>query len=388
MSLWAVQTIAPCMSYVDNVVCNQVAVPRTWTGSQWQGTYNPALLVCPKHFNQTMQSSRVKFVYDPSADAYKMFAMLSCTPWPGWDARRYEFSADTGEWLNEEDVLGHVNMGDGESFVGVWGMSYTNQLSMGSYNKIYATRAETTAIVEINANSLERVTGGWSADPYKDWSPKTVYAQAVVNRVDGYLAGATAWNLDCWRNIGTTPERFGTLKLPGELSYMCWESKNYLWIICKDGVICKVDYTVPRFEMLSAVQNPESSALGYAIAFDTKRRRLCVFRVMPDASDGACQHQLEFYYPCVQPQRITAPVPVTSLKATGKEITFVSHIIGDAGEGCSPLNVSAELSGVENGSVKTPVSSSELNGRVTHRYQCPDEGATDTILLSAEVEDR
>jgi len=36
----------------------------------------------------------------------------------------------------------------------------------------------------------------------------------VVNRIDNLLAAAANWTLDCWRNIGTTPERFAQSGYP------------------------------------------------------------------------------------------------------------------------------------------------------------------------------
>ena len=145
----------------------------------------------------------------------------------------------------------------------------------------------------------EPATNGWWVDPYT-WNPKSIYGYAVVNRIDNLLAAAANWTLDCWRNISTTPERFAQLRLPNVLNYLAYESRNYCWVITQDGVICKADYQIPRWEMISTVQNPEADALKYFITYDTKRKRVVVFRQRPDAADGACQHQLEFYYPMVK----------------------------------------------------------------------------------------
>ena len=208
----------------------------------------------------------------------------------------------------------------------------------------------------------------------------------MVNRIDNLLAAAANWTLDCWRNISTTPERFAQLRLPNVLNYLAYESRNYCWVITQDGVILKADYQIPRWEMISTVQNPEADALKYFITFDTKRNRVVVFRQRPDAADGACQHQLEFYYPMVTADQLTQPVPVTSLRG-GNRILLVANLIGGAGEGVTPYTVTGELLSPVEGTLVTPFSNTELNGKVGFYYQPPDEGCTDTLELSVTVEE-
>jgi hypothetical protein len=376
MSLKLVRVISPCLSYIDGGACYPPPGPPP---AVWH--YNPALMTCPKHYLQGQSSSVPKFIYDPGDDKYKAFFGLSSTYWPSWDAQRAEWYAETGEWANSVAWLAR------STWVGVFGMSYSNRPGMGSFNKIYSTMNSTTAIWEVDPNSLLTVTNGWHVDPYYGgWNPRSIYNHAVVNRQDGYLIGGSSWTLDHWRNLNGTPERFATTRLPNTLAYMCYENRNYLWFITSDGVICKMDYKIPRYEMISTVQNPESISTGYAIAFDSKRKRVAVLRTMPDAVDGACQHQLEIYSPLVVATGMTDPVPVSSLK-TGKQITFVSHVIGDAGEGVTPFTVNANMADPVEGRLINAFSGTELNGRVSHRYQAPNEACTETLQLDVTVED-
>lgn len=337
---------------------------------------------CPRHYQQST-SKISNFFYDPGNDRLIAHVLLDTIYYPGWDARRYEFNAEDGAWINQAEAF-NTGIGNG-SWIGIWGAVYTQKATMGSFNKIYACRNNETDIREVMWEYAEPVAGGWSVNPYT-WNPKSIYSHAVVNRIDNLLASASAWTLDCWCNISTTPERFAQLRLPNVLNYLAYESRNYCWVITQDGVILKADYQIPRWEMISTVQDPEADTVNYFITFDTKRKRVVVLRQRPDAADGACQHQLEFYYPMVKPAQLTQPVPVTSLR-TGNRIILAAHLIGDAGEGLTPYTVEGEMAAPVEGRLTTPFSGTELNGRVCFQYQAPAEACTETLELAVTVEE-
>ena len=181
-------------------------------------------------------------------------------------------------------------------------------------------------------------------------------------------------------------ERFGILRLPNLISSLCYESRKYCWVITTDGVILKANYLIPRWEMISTVQNPSPDTLKYLIAFDTKRNRVVVLRIRPDAADGACQIQLEFYYPMVKPAYLTQPVPVSSLRS-GSRVILAANLIGDAGEGLTPYTVSGAMVAPVEGYLATPFSGTEMDGRVCFQYQAPDIACTETLQLSVTVEE-
>jgi hypothetical protein len=345
----------------------------------WQSEYpifgdnwNPQLITCPRHYRETT-SMLEHFFYEPGNDRLILHTWMSTTAWPGWSTKRYEFDAETG-------VLLPTTGG-----AGIFSLAWTCGGGLGSYNKIYACRNSEVAIREITWDTAAVVEGGWSALT-GSWNPGGIYFYAVVNREDGYLVGAANWVLECWRNIGSTPERFAQLRLPNVLSYLCYESRKYCWVITRDGVILKANYQIPRWEMISTVQDPESDTLNYLITFDTKRNRVVVFRARPDAADGACQHQLEFYYPMVEPAYLTQPVPVSSLK-TGKRVMLAANLIGDAGEGLTPYTVNGSMVAPVEGHLVTPFSNTEVNGRVCFQYQAPSEACTETLQLTTTVEE-
>jgi len=375
MSLWLMKTVAPCMAYIDNGSCS-ATTPPLWGPNGL--TYNGYLITCPRHFKQG-KGSISHFYYDPATDLLRAIIAYTTTYWPGWDAQRLDFSPETGAWVNRDEVLAR------QVFVGIWGTAWTGKATMGSYGLIYATDP-VAKVNQIDPLTMNPAPGGWSIDPTK-WSGHPIYSPVIVNRIDGILAGVSSWTLDCWRGMETAnPEKFAQLRLPNVLGYMAYESRNYCWIITKDGVILKADYKIPRWEMISRVNAPEVESTGYAIAFDTKRKQVVVFRSRPDSADGACQHQLEFYYPMVSPAQLTQPVPVTSLRA-GKRVILVAHLIGEAGEGITPYTINATLKEPVEGRLVTPFSGTELGGRVAFQYQAPDQACQETISLETTVEE-
>ncbi|MBW1953723.1 MAG: hypothetical protein JRI66_11695, partial [Deltaproteobacteria bacterium] len=228
MSLWEIKTVQPALEYIDHGECYDTPPDSI--------IYNRHLVTCPRHYEQTILDVP-HFFYEPGGDKLILHLLLGTTYWPSWDARRYEFDPDTGEWLNRESVLNRQD----DSWIGIWGAAWTGHATMGSFNKIYACRRSETAIREISWRTASPVEGGWWTDPW-DWNPSTIFRFAVVNRVDDIIAGGQAWTLDCWRNISTVPEKFGQLRLPDVLNYLAYENRNYCWLITRGGIILKADY--------------------------------------------------------------------------------------------------------------------------------------------------
>jgi hypothetical protein len=257
---------------------------------------------------------------------------------------------------------------------------------MGSFNKIYTTWNSSTQVSEVSWDYLYPPIGGWSVDP-ATWNPSTILRYALVNREDNLIAGVGSWYLEVW-DISGTPTRRALLRLPYTLGYMCWESRNILWVITKTGIICKADYkrNPPRWEMMSKVQDPSPDAINYLIAFDTKRNRVVVLRQRPDAEDGSCQCQLEFYWPLVKILGLTDPVPVGRHRA-GDKTEFVTHLYGDTGEGVPPFVVRAVLRPPAQGTLLKKESTSQVNGAVSFLYEAPPMAGQDEITVSAEIND-
>ena len=172
MSLWLVATKSPAFSYAEYGSCRPVSIPNTAPGS-W--VYNEDLIICPRHYKQSLSGLK-QFYYDPGYDRLIAFATFRTTYWPSWDVKRLEFSAETGDILNQDDIISGVSQG-------IFNVSYTGAAGVGSYNKIYAVSGFWGHIDEIDAETLAVVSGGYSLDPW-NWSPGKMYSKVVVNRND------------------------------------------------------------------------------------------------------------------------------------------------------------------------------------------------------------
>jgi len=361
MSLWPLKTVSPCLEY-----------------HQWDGVphypirYNEWLITPPRIYDEAINSVG-HFFYEPGGDLLVAYMIFDTYHWPSWACWRYEFSAETGAFIKRSQA-------------GIISMAWACHAGMGSYNKTYTTMNSTTRIYEVPWDSLSPGAGMWSVDPYT-WNPKTIFRYAVVNREDNLIAGVGSWTLEVW-DISGIPVRRAQMRLPNVLGYLAYESRDNLWLITQDGLVAKANYRVnpPRWEMLSSVQNPSPDAKNYLVAFDTKRRRLAVFRQRPDAEDGSCQCQLEFYRPLYKVAGLTDPVPVSRLRAEEK-VLFVAHLYGDNGEGVSPYTVNATLEEPVGGRLLTPFAGTELNGAASFRYQAPAASCTEKLKLSSTITD-
>jgi hypothetical protein len=357
MALWVLGTIAPCLTY------------NLWDGIIRSISYNPFLITPPRIYDECIWTIN-HFFYEPGNDYLVAYMLFSTYHWPSWAVYLYKWDAETGVCL-------------GRQTASIFAISWANHAGVGSYNHIYTTMNSSTKIYEVPWDSLSYQAGMWSVDP-NTWNPNSIYSHAVVNRLDGILCGVGSDHLDIW-NLNPTPTRRMQLRLPNSLGYMAYENRENLWIVTKDGLVLKANYRAARWEMLSTVQNPSPDAVNYLCAFDTRRKRLAVLRQRPDAEDGACQCQLEFYRPLYRSARLTDPVPVSPLRA-GAKVRFVAHLIGEAGEGVASYLANAALVEPAAGQCLTPVARTEICGAVTFRYQAPAAGR-DTLKISATITD-
>ncbi|MHB9075247.1 MAG: hypothetical protein ACYC6G_17205 [Desulfobaccales bacterium] len=351
MALYPIKVISPCMSY------------PAWNGVVPTFFYKQYLVTPPRIYSEQI-SRLTQFFYEGGTDKYVAYAWLDIINWPGWSTCRYTWDAETGAFLGKQS----------QNIV----MNYVNRAGNGSFGKIFATFTSGSSVQEVTWDSLAYV-GGWQANP-GTWSPGRIFSHIVVNLQDGLLVGVNGSSLETW-NINGTPTLLSTLRIPYGVGYLAFEDRQSCWIITTNGFILKANYRVPRWEMLSGVQNPSADATGYLAAFDTKRKRLGVLRLRPNNTDGACQNQIEIYRPIYRVAGLTEPVPVSPLRAD-ERVHFVAHLYGDAGEGVAGYMVNADLGPDPLGQLLTPASSSELNGALTFRYQAPGAGE-DTLHLSA-----
>ncbi len=354
MALQLLNTIAPCFNYP----------PATG------GTYNPYLGVPPRSFG--WGNLQVKgFFYEPSNDLLVAYVMLDSQAWPGWVCEQITWNAKDGSLAGQEggpDIT----------------LAYTVKPSAGSFGKIFAAQASDTQIVSVAWDTLFP-DGDFAIDPHTWDAYETCTGANVINQQDNLAV----W---IWQNILTVfdisnPSQGvirGRLAIPENVDYMSYQNRTYCWLVTASGLILKCNYGFlpPRWEMLSSVQNPVSDATDFAIAFDTARSRVIVLRNRPDAVNGACQLQLEFYYPTYQPFSMTDPVPV-GIPRAGAAVRFVAHLFGNTGEGITPYVINAQLVPPANGQLLSPWAGTGLNGAGMFRYSAPSFPCLDTMELNA-----
>lgn len=378
MSLKLVQTVTPCCIYNDVGHCWTVP-PHNWPAGfppyyySWSGiVYHPELVTCPKHYEEAFNVLQ-HFYYDPAADRLHLHPTYNTVYWPGWYNRSLFFAPDTGAYAGywSEGGIGGGN----------WYLAYSASGSAGAYGRIYGLELGRT-IVSLDPTTA-RPDGNYS-NSLAAWPGSPAASLVICDAAAGLAVLGSGATLNFWRNINTAPEKFAMLTLPTYLDYMCYESPEIMWAIGRDGTILKLNYQIPRLEMISRVQAWPETARKFMITFDNRRHRLAVLRWLADAADGACRAQFEFYYPINQAAYLTRPVPVNSLR-TSRQITFVAHLIGEAGEGIAPALVNAELAEPASGRILTPHVTTEASGRLLIRYESDSTGGyTDTIELSVE----
>jgi hypothetical protein len=329
------------------------------------GVYNPYLCTPPRIYKESIKSIG-HFFYNPSSDHLVAFALMDQAAWPGWNALRIEWKAGTGEFVSRE-------------WCGIWAISWHRNATLGSYNKIFDS--DVLGHPEEVDQYLNNSAPMWRRDDL-------VLAHPIVNLQDNLIAGVNDWSLLVYDLTTAPPTLKTSLRLPNTLGYLCMESREICWVITRDGLILKANYkrNPPRWEMLSSVQNPSPDALNYFVTWDTKRSRLAVLRHRPEAEDGACQSQFEFYQPIVKIAGLTDPVPVSRHHA-GDIVEFVAHLYGTAGEGVTPYRILGSLAGPPQGSLIKAEGSTSWNGSVSLLYQAPALSGEDTLILETSIND-
>lgn len=268
-------------------------------------------------------------------------------------------------------------------------------LEAGSYHKIYGTSQT------FNTNTI------WTFHPYMvtplsdEWSlsfdllpnkPSTMGfmapAHSLVNREDGIvmLSMPGSAEMHFW-DINSTPHVYiGKMTAPGVLADVCYEDRQRMWIVTRDGYLQKINYHLMRTELLTEVQERSPEDIHYLIAWDSKRFRLAIFRQRPDAADGSCASFIEFYRPLPKIDLLTDPVPIRPLRY-GKHIPFSFHLVGTAGEGISPYMVEAALAAPADGHLERASMGTGQYGIGGVEYVAPDKTCVETLQLKATYTD-
>jgi hypothetical protein len=333
---------------------------------------NPFLVTCPKQCSRSLRTVSAFFYVGPPDDMYVLWGLNYEVRWPGWSIMKWYFDASTGILKEASDMGGYI---------------FVTTAEIGEFNHVYATFGSTTDCWQINYKTAANESSSWCIHPY-GWNPKRIFSNLVVNRQNDRIIGVQYPYLEIWDNVTSiTPTRTFQMRLPYSIRDMAYESNQYVWAISTNGQIYKIDWKDnKRIEMLSSIQITPSDK-DYFAAYDTYRKRLCIFRWMEDATDGSAQNRIEFYEAVPKPACLIAPVPITRHRS-GDFTKFVAKIVGDMGEGFGGATGTASLVSPNNhGKILSPTVLSGITGDFNISYQTPNTeiSVIDTIKLEVEL---
>jgi hypothetical protein len=207
----------------------------------------------------------------------------------------------------------------------------------------------------------------------------------LLNRQDGIVALSDVSQIR--RYNYNTPVQLTAMTMP-ELTVedMAYEDLERGWVVMTNSTeglsAIKMNYVTERVEILTKLQS-DGTELAAAIAYDSKRKNISVFRQMTPDTDGASLDALEIYKPIVVPtNNITAPVPQSKL-VPGNTVVMVANLIGDRGEAGSIKPVTITNTG--DGTILQPTVTPTSNGTITFQYLVGDNPGTDVITLSVDL---
>jgi hypothetical protein len=378
MALWSQGLKSPCYQYPE--------IDWDWSGALWR---RPAWFKGLYMESWTAISLKKTWFYEPGNDLLCLFVTVAVfySQLQSHKISRYDFSPQTGD-LVREVVISTIFPA-----VGPWSTMFA---CLGSYGKIYSTSASKAGVYETHWESLSPV--GWFSGDYPLWYvilPTVWPPQAVVNREDDYCLAVSGNQLYTFRDLSGAPTLTRRTILSNAPGYVCYESRESLWYVDKVGLMGKYAYQAGRWEGQASVQRETVAATNYMVAFDTLRKRLAVFRDVPDdPATGACRCEIEFYRPLVRVGRetgatggLTDPVPVTPLRA-GQRARFVAHLVGEAGEPLPPYLVQGSLADPAEGYLVNRTAAGNRLGVVEFLYQAPALGGNEeTLELSTTITD-
>jgi hypothetical protein len=332
------------------------------------------------------------FYYCPPLDAHVAFIMyLEPYGIVGGGIKRLFFDADTLEHRPDLDA----SVPGGYSVFGEVWLNMTMFVESGAFGKCFMyNRWNFGKIFEVSPYNLQTFDGAWFIEdddlPNCPDLSRGAPNGGIVNLQTGYLVLSHSSMLHFWKDLNTTPTYLGWLYAPiANLMDMAYENLNYCWAVGSQGTVMKIDYTRPRVELLSRINDPQAEGdRKYLLSFDPKRGRLVLFREKTDdPATGANRCTLEAYRPIPKLDTLTEPVPLDSLRV-GKTIPFESFLVGDAGEGISPYRVQASLEdpGADGALLQSNIMT-RLNGQVMVDYLAPASPATDTLTVTTEYTD-
>jgi len=335
------------------------------------GAYHRDLLADGKEYEKNFESTGSFTYIPPPYDAYCIWAFFNTVSWPGWECVAITFDAQTCQFKELIPL----------SF---WSYAYLRNMNVGSLGIMFGVwTSPAFTVTQVDWRTGLR-TGNWSL---YTWGPawgNVSFSNVIVNPQRARILGTNSWYLELWDY--ETPTKLWSMHMPYIARNLAYESDTYTWVLFNGGKIIKVDWgDYRRIEMFSSIATILPEDRDYKVAYDSMRKRLCIFRRKADNTDGSARIQFEFYETVPKAAIITEPVPITS-PGKNERTVFVANLIGEAGEGIGGQMVHAELEAPNNhGTIVSPDIVSEMNGIIRLQYQGPSVAGTEKINLSAVI---
>ncbi len=163
---------------------------------------------------------------------------------------------------------------------------------------------------------------------------------------------------------------------------ICAEDDRRVYVLGANYVLSLVDYTTG--EIISAAQCPVPPDVTYVMStWDNGLRRVLVFAIVPDASDGSCQSTIKGYYPVPLATHLTTPIPLASPRR-GRQVPVLLRAVGDVGEPIA--GVTAVVVSTPGGSIYRAPGGTDGNGDAVAIVLCDAAGDLD-LSASASIDD-
>lgn len=336
-------------------------------------SYNAFLCTPPRNYREELFLSTGiwGFWYDANKDKYILLSLLGYVKWPGWRINSWEIDPITGvETLAIRDRS-------------VDGLTFLRGYENSDFNKVYALSITARDIKQIDPVTMQTL------DPVvleeANLVPPVFIHTFVIARGKNQIFVSTTNTFSKYQiSDGALLSKMSSPA--GTLADMAYEDNERAWATYQtpDGLtgVLKVNYDTMKYEIITKLQPGASPDLDSAIAYDSKRKNIAVFRQRANAVDGAAEHVLGIYKPFTEPIGITEPVPVGEL-IPGRVTTFIAHLYGSGGEVGQLQTVTVTNTG--DGTILQPTVTPASNGAVSVQYLAGQNPGSDTITFQVTV---
>lgn len=292
------------------------------------GPYNGYLVVPPRVFGESITGVTAFFTSKEqtatSNFVLNAYCTLDITTFPGFKFTRFRFDGVSGAYLDRTDQA--------------MGSAFDQDVYQSRDGSLWR-EDDTGPVFEIDPLTFEEISGTRQA-PSK-YGTSSLHLPMVDRALDLIVMQSGHENTN---QIGVYDFTSGALvrriTVSGEVRDILPEDDRRCYVRSDHDILNLVDYSTGA--ILSTLRAPAAGAVDYRLAWDRYYRRLLVFALRADASNGGCTSTAAGYYPVPLATKISAPVPLQAVRAN-RSSAFLSKVYGDAGEAIAGARLMASL---------------------------------------------